>query len=624
MKSLLSLSLIILLVHGSLKAQNKPVDPCFLLTTLLKQADTFEAEQKYIKSLNKLYSARIAARTCKGGERIKEVDQRIDSVSYEINKQREDAINAKKEAEKERNRALQAERFAENSARLAREAATEALEAKRKADRAAQKADSSARITEASRLTTLALQVKEDDPTLALQLIRKACDTSYFNYNYAVETLHAILSTTSPASYYLKKIEQGTMDFSSVVMADNGRYLIAGSYSDSIRVWNLSQLSESGVGIPAACRAGHKGAVLSLATSADGSLIASGGTDGAVHLWNNMLEKQAISLAGHAGAVLSMAMSADKRYLVSSGEDKVLNVWNLTTGTLEKKLNLPYGNGRQVCFSPDGSYIGIAGNDETVGVWDWQRENGMVLLEGHLGAVRSVGFSADGNYIVSGGDDKTVKVWDWKKHEIIHTLQGHQSAVLSTAFSSDKFYVVSTGQDNTIKVWDLHDNRLHRELRGHQKPVFAAGFYENGRYIYSGSFDRTVKLWEWKQNYMVHPPARLKNRQKGQSAKNNLVDINKNFSQNDTTLFSQYIITQGSDKTIWLWDSISTSRPLFIVYGQDNIDEDTTTLQLSSDTFIIKSTELYQAFFQKLSKMNGKLIPAITAEDQFRFFRTSQ
>ncbi len=633
MKLLIKTVLLVAFIHGSSTAQNRKADPCPLLIILLKQADNFEARKEFIKSLNKLYSARVAARNCKDGDvnkvddQIAKVNNKIIDLKTEADAARSVAIIERKIAVNERNKAQQAERAAKSAAERAEKSASEALEAKNKADRAAQKADSSARITEASRLTTLAMQVKEDDPTLALQLIKKACDTSYFNYRYAVEMLHAILAATPPASYYLKKIENEDADFSSAAMADKGQYLIAGSYSGSISVWNIAKTAEPGVGKPAAFVAGHKGAVLSLAASPDGEIVVSGGIDGAVYRWDSTLKNPPVSLAMPAdtSAVLSLAISADKRFLVGSGENKVVNVWNLTTGMLEKKLPLLYGNAIQVCFSPDGKYIGMAGNDETVRVWDWQPGNIIATLEGHLGAVRSVAFSADGNYIVSGGDDKTVKVWDWKKSAIIHTLQGHLGPVMSVAFSSDQAYVVSASQDNTIKVWDLRNNRVYRELRGHQKPVFAAGFYGDDRHIYSGSYDRTVKLWDWQQDYMVNPPVNTRNQQKGQFPKNNLAFTKKDFAQSDTTLFSHYVVTQGSDKTIWLWDSTSTSKPLFIVYDQDNHDQDTNnSLQVSPDIAVINSRELYQDFYQKIARTNGKLIPVMTHKDRSGFFSNSQ
>lgn len=116
---------------------------------------------------------------------------------------------------------------------------------------------------------------------------------------------------------------------------------------------------------------------------------------------------------------------------------------------------------------------------------------------------------------------------------------------MSVSFPADTAYVISASQDNTIKVWDLHNSRLYRELRGHQKAIFAAGFYENGRYVYSGSYDRTIKFWDWKQNYILNPPTRKTSHTESLFGVNNPAVMKKSFLQSDTTLFSQFIVTQG-------------------------------------------------------------------------------
>ncbi|WP_170069436.1 WD40 repeat domain-containing protein [Spirosoma pollinicola] len=596
--------------------------------------------------MNKLNSARIAARNC-DDESSTLVDNRIDSVyqkiidlktkaeqaSAEANLERKKALNASKAAIISKRQAEYERNEAQRAVVAAKVANEEALRAAQRAVLAAQRADNLARITEASRLRTLALQVKDDEPTLALQLIKRACDTSYFQYSYATETLHSIVSTTHPASFYLKKFEKRSDDVSSVVLSKNGQFLVIGQYSDSLTIWDLTKTPDQGVDQPTAIAAGQKGAVLSLATSADGSVIASGDTRGSIHIRSSTLETQLI-LAGHEGAVLSVAIAEDKSHAVSSGEDKTVCVWDLTTGTLEKKLSLQngntllqYGDVIQVCFSPDGNCIGTAGNDEVVRVWDWHSGNVLATLEGHLGAVRCVAFSPDGKYIISGGDDKMVKVWDWAKGLLIHSLSGHQGAVNSVAFASDTAdYVLSASQDNTVRVWDLRNSRMCRELRGHNKSVFAAGFYDNSRYIYSGSYDRTVKLWDWKQDHMVKP-----NFLAVQSRKNATTITSDEpkrqrdegspvaFSISDTTRFSQYVITQGSEKTIWLWNAAPAAKPAYILYDVDNESG-----SFTEDIPIINSRLLYQALYQKLIKQNGKLIPGMTTEDRSRFLTTSQ
>lgn len=145
-------------------------------------------------------------------------------------------------------------------------------------------------------------------------------------------------------------------------------------------------------------------------------------------------------------------ITADGKVLASGGEDATVTLWERASGKELHHLTGHSGTIVSLGFSPDGRRLASASADGSVRIWDVSTGRSLRTLSGHVGAVIAVAYSCDGNYIVSGGVDSTVRIWDAATGQNLETL-GANSSVWRVALSSDGRYLAAGYADGMISIW---------------------------------------------------------------------------------------------------------------------------------------------------------------------------
>lgn len=166
----------------------------------------------------------------------------------------------------------------------------------------------------------------------------------------------------------------------------------------------------------------HESPVISIDTDSTSTLVATGGAEGTVKVWDIKGGFVTHNFKGHGGVVSAL------KFYGKAGS----TTWRVASGADDCKIR----------------------------VWDLVSSKCLAVLDGHSSVIRGLDFSADGNTLISGSRDQILNTWDLKKFKVKKSVPVYEALeavgfLESGLFDTDATLAYLGGEKNRIRVIDL-------------------------------------------------------------------------------------------------------------------------------------------------------------------------
>jgi WD40 repeat protein len=281
-------------------------------------------------------------------------------------------------------------------------------------------------------------------------------------------------------------------DERALAFSPSGRRLAFGGLGGSLRLWDRPVGASSEL-------PGHGADVVALAFAGD-DLLASVARDGTLRLTRIGAGAERQLHPAHAGEAFDVA--ATPGLVATSGSDGAIHLWSPDGG--DRPAASLAAAGRTTRLALSGTRLAALVDEQVLRVWDVDRR--AVALEArHDEPVGAFVWLAN-DVLASGDEAGSVWIWDLGRGDA-RRLVGHEDGVLALAAAGD--VLLSAGRDHAIRLWDPSSG-ASRTLLGHAGDVIA--LTAAGPWIASASRDRTVRIWrrdEAQPRAVAVPPGRI-------------------------------------------------------------------------------------------------------------------
>ena len=251
---------------------------------------------------------------------------------------------------------------------------------------------------------------------------------------------------------HISSAYQKNISGSSLVVSPNGKMCVTHCISGNCSLWEILEKSLELISSFPLEDYPRSGLNVRFAFSTDGSMLAAGGEDHSVHVWNIIDKQKPLQLhftsKEHTEIVWSLAFSPDGTKLATGGRDPAFRIWDVASGDTLRTLTGHRWRVNCFAFSPNNQVL--ASGSYELFLWHVQSGTQLKHIKQQNAIIEALTFSPDGNLLIVAARDG-LKLYDMHTDKLI-TINKDYTSILK--LSVDNNILISGSQSGEILVWD--------------------------------------------------------------------------------------------------------------------------------------------------------------------------